>query len=240
MVIDISLIVVWGLVTWCVSREGAFGAALNCLAIVIGGLMAMNFFEPVANFGERYLLSGPNWSYYWDVIALVGLFAAAVTALRMTFDYFSIHRFELAGISEEIGRWSFGAVGGYTTMAFLLTALHTAPLPREFLGFTPERKNLFNVVAPDRQWLGLTQFVSENVFASSDRRVFDGPVSDFIQNPGDANRNTVWPSFPIRYATRRDQYSGVVTITAPTPAPAPAPAPATSQSSPPAKNAGGF
>lgn len=222
MIIDLAILGVWGLVTWCVAGEGAFGAALNCLAIVTGGLIAMNFFEPFANFGERYILTGGGWSFYWDVIALVGLFAASVSALRFLFDYFTPLRFELVSLGEEVGRWFFGAFGGYTTMAILLTALHTAPLPREFWGFTPERRNLFNVMAPDRQWLGFTQFVSENAFAQAGQpRVFDGPVSDFIQNPGDNNRNRVWTSFPIRYATRRDQYAGGVLVAPPPPAPAP-------------------
>ncbi len=224
MIIDLTFLGVWGLVTWCVAGEGAFGSALNCLAIVTGGLIAMNFFEPFAAFGERYLMSGGGWAFYWDLIALVGLFAAAVTVLRFLFDYFTPHRFDLLPLGEEIGRWFFGACGGYATAAIFLTALHTAPLPREFLGFTPERRNFFNILAPDRQWLGFTQFVSENVFAQSGQPViFDGPTADFIQNPADANRNKVWTSFPIRYATRRDQYAGGLLV-APPPAP-PAAAP---------------
>ncbi len=220
MAIDIALLVVWGLVTWCVSGEGAFGAALNCLAIVTGGLIAMNYFEPLATFGQSYILTGSGWPFYWDTIALVGLFAASVTGLRFLFDYFTPLRFELVSLGEEIGRWFFGAFAGYATMAILLTALHTAPFPREFMGFTAERKNLFNLMAPDRQWLGFTQFVSESVFAQSTPQIFDGPVSDFIQNPGDTNRNKVWSSFPIRYATRREQYEGGA-FTAPPPVASP-------------------
>jgi hypothetical protein len=83
-------------------------------------------------------------------------------------------------------------------MAFLLTALHTAPLPRNFLGFTPERDNFFNVAAPDREWLGFVQYVSENSLSSSDLRIFDGPRF-LVPN----HENQVWPSFIIRYATRR-------------------------------------
>jgi hypothetical protein len=53
--------------------------------------------------------------------------------------------------------------------------------------------------APDRRWLGFVQYVSEHVLYRG--RIFDGPVWDV---PG-ANppRTDVWPSFPIRYATRR-------------------------------------
>ena len=216
---DAMLLVVWGIVTWCVSGEGAFGAAVNCLVIVISGLLAMNFFEPFTAFAQRNLMNSGAWAYRWDVIMLVGLFIVFVFGLRVLMEKLSPRYIQVSGLTHEICRWSFGLIGGYVTMAFLLTALHTAPLPRNFMEFRPERANLFDQLAPDRQWLGFTQFVSENVFASG--RIFDGPVSDFIDDNADDNRNKVWPSFPIRYATRREQFAAggllAPTTAAPTP-----------------------
>jgi len=207
-VIDVALLIVWGLVTWCVSGEGGFGAALNCVVVLLSGLLAMNFFEPMADFCQASLLSSGSWPYYWDVIALVGLFAALVTGIRMGLEKLSPRYFEMSGLTAEIARWGFGLLAGYATMAFLLTALHTAPYPREFFGFRPERANLFGVMAPDRQWLGFTQFVSENSLArSGGPRIFDGPMADFVDDPAATARNTVWPSFPLRYATRRRMFA---------------------------------
>ena len=48
--IDIALLLVWGIVTWCVASEGPWGAAIVCISSVISGLLAMNFFEPTAEF----------------------------------------------------------------------------------------------------------------------------------------------------------------------------------------------
>lgn len=216
---DVILLIVWGIVTWCVSGEGAFGAAVNCLVIIVSGLLAMNFFEPFAAFAQSNLISTGAWPYRWDVIMLVGLFGLFVFSLRALMEKLSPRFIEMNGLAHEIGRWSFGLLGGYVTMAFLLTALHTAPLPRNFMEFRPERANLFGILAPDRQWLGFTQYVSENAFASG--RIFDGPDSDFIDDNADDNRNTIWPSFPIRYATRREQFASGGLVPAPTVAPAP-------------------
>ncbi len=67
---------------------------------------------------------------------------------------------------------------GYVVAAIILTSLHTAPLSREFMGFKPERSNLFDALAPDRQWLGFTQYVSEHVMRSgSNGPIFDGAYS---------------------------------------------------------------
>lgn len=218
---DAMLIIVWAVVTWCVAGEGAFGAALNCLIIILSGLLAMNLYEPAAGIGQSIMGSG-EWAYRWDVIALAGLFAAAVFGLRALFEKMTPRYFQIDSPGEDVGRWAFGALSGYVTMAFLLTALHTAPLPRNFMGFTPERPNLFGVVAPDRQWLGFTQFVSENSLSRSVPRIFDGPVEDFIEpRNADEHPNAVWPSFPIRYASRREVLAGTSrAVVAPTAAPA--------------------
>jgi lipid-A-disaccharide synthase-like uncharacterized protein len=218
---DVILLVVWGVVTWCVAGEGGFGAAVTCLVIIVSGLLAMNFFEPLAAFAQSNLLSSGAWPYRWDVIMLVGLFGGFVFGLKVLMEKLSPRYIEMSGLAYGIGRWSFGLIGGYVTMAFLLTALHTAPLPRNFMEFRPERANLFGIIAPDRQWLGFTQYASESLFASG--RIFDGPVSDFIDDQADNNRNTVWPSFPIRYASRREQFAAGGLIAPPTVAPAATP-----------------
>ena len=165
--------------------------------VLLSGLLAMNFFEPLAMFLEENIASSGSWRYRWDFIALVGLFGGFVFAFRSAAEYLSPTFMQVHPLVHEIARWSCGLLTGYVTMAILLTALHTAPLPREFLGFTPERKNFFGMTAPDRQWLGFTQYVSERVFKSG--RIFDGPritVGDYEKK--------IWPSFPIRYASRRE------------------------------------
>jgi len=215
---DVILLVVWGIVTWCVAGEGGFGAAVSCLVIIISGLLAMNFFEPFAAFAQSNLISDGAWSYRWDVIMLVGLFGGLVFGLRALMEKLSPRYIEMNGLTHDIGRWSSGLIAGYVTMAFLLTALHTAPLQRNFMEFRPERANLFGIIAPDRQWLGFTQYASESLFASG--RIFDGPVSDFIDDQADDNRNTIWPSFPIRYASRREKFEAGGLIAVPTDAPA--------------------
>ena len=166
----------------------------------------MNFFEPAAAIGQG-IMGNENWAFRWDMIALLGLFSVFTFLLRAITTHYSKRFIQMNNLTYEIGRWLFGAATGYVVMSFCLMALHTAPFPRNMtsIGFIPERKNLFDVLAPDRQWLGFTQFASEKVFGGNDH-VFDGPVSDFIEGPDESN--SVWPSFPIRYATRREEISG--------------------------------
>jgi hypothetical protein len=205
--IDIILLIVLGIVTWCVAGEGVWGAALVFFSVLIAGFLAMNFFEPVAGL----LSGGGSWDYYWDFVALVGIFAAAVTACRLFTDYLMPVYVEVLPLMYDIGRWLLGAATGYVVMAFFSTALHTAPLPREFAGFAPEKKLLFGL-GPDRQWLAMTQYVSENIFTSG--RVFDGEqyptvLEKWQTAAADIDRENAmatWSSFPMRYAARREEF----------------------------------
>lgn len=171
--IDFVLVGVIALVTWCVAAEGAFGAGTILLSVIISGLLAMNFFEPLAGVLENIAMIGPKA----DMIALLGLFAVFLTVMRVICEKLSPTYIGLHRLAHDIGSWGFGALTGYVTAAILLTAVHTSPLPLPFLGFKPARNNLFNIVAPDRQWLGFTQYITERSFSQT-RIVRDPLVGD--------------------------------------------------------------
>ncbi len=216
-VFGILLLLIVVVVTWCVASEGAFGAGLTLLCVLFAGLLAMNFFEPVADMLDGV---GTWMKDYSDFMALVGLFALFVFLGRLACDSIAPTEIEYDARIYNAARWLFALATGYVTMAILLTAVHTAPLPREFLGFAPERKNLFDVDAPDRRWLGLTQHVSEKILATG--AIFDGPRFSMPETP-----QQIWPSFPIRYATKRQLYAAPRAPGAAAPAPQPATAPPT-------------
>lgn len=208
--IDIACLAIVGVTVYCVANEGLWGAANTFLCVLLAALVAMNYFEPLANFLDGVL---PAYKNFMDIVALVGLFIALTFALRLGAEQLSPTYIHLPSTMDQIGKWAFGAATGYLTMAFLLTALHTAPLPREFLGFKPERNNFFGM-APDRQWLGFVQYVTEKPFA---RIMFQDPDTKQLiahafdgkyERLGDKTNpypNVIWPSFPIRYAMRRDR-----------------------------------
>lgn len=232
VVFSLILVGIVAIVTWCVASEGVFGAGLTFLCVLFAGLLATNFFEPLAN-----MIDGGPGSItrdYADVVALLGLFIVLTFLGRLATDNIAPTEIEYDARVYQAGRWLFALATGYTTMAILLTAVHTAPLPRSFLGFAPERKNLFDICAPDRQWLGLVQHISERVLATG--RIFDGSQAKVPET-----QQTVWPSFAIRYATKRQDYaspsrSGVTVPGAPgaTPAGAPAGPPGGGPRQPPA------
>lgn len=207
--INFLLIAVLVGVTYFVASEGPQGAAISLFAVLFAGLVAMNFFEPLAVFLTNNMLGTFEWQHRWDIVSFLGLFAAGVTAIRMLGDKLFPTYAEVLPLIYELSRWGLGFATGYVTMAILLTALHVAPLPREFLGFAPENQNFLSFAAPDRQWLAFTQYVSEKSLKTSGPvgagRIFDG--AEFPSNPAEEGTRRVWSSFPIRYASRREIYT---------------------------------
>ncbi len=212
--IDIFLLVVIGVVTYCVASEGPWGAATTLISTILAGLVAMNYFESLAGMFPMSV----EWQMRADIMALLGLFAAGVTGLRMGAEYLMPTQIEVNPLVYDGGRWGFGFLAGYVTAAIVLTALHTAPLPREFLGFRAERNNLFGLGgpenAPDRVWLSFTQYASERIFTTGN--VFDR--SEFPRYKG--RPAEMWSSFPVRYADRRQRYASGGAIAAAAPGPA--------------------
>jgi hypothetical protein len=214
--IDVALLLILALVTWNVAAEGAWGAASMLLCVTFAGLVAMNFFEPLANYLQT-LLPGEwdAWPVRLDFVCLMGLFIGGVFLLRLMAEKIVPSFIAVDSRLYDVCRFGFALMTGYVTIAFLLAALHTAPLSREFMGFTPERKNFFGFTAPDREWLGLVQYISERSMRSSeDHRTFDGAEFEVAEHT-----NTVWPTYIIRYATRREQYAAATG--GPSAAPAP-------------------
>lgn len=219
---DLILLGIWAGVTWAVASQGMWGAALMLFNVLFAGLLAMNFFEPLANLAGT--IFGTGGDYWYDVVSIMLLFIVAIALLRMLTDNLSplLVRFSLP--LDQAGRWVFAMWTAWLTIGFLATAVHTAPLPRDFLGFSPERERFLRwhlLSAPDRQWLAYTQRGSEKLFDRGPQYRFDvwrGEVWRQGQSVGDApDPREAARLFIARYATRRAIAAGGEASAAPAP-----------------------
>lgn len=207
MFLDVILLGLAAYVAYRIAAEGAWGAAIVFFIVLFSGLFAMNTFEPMAQWLEQKISDDPAWSFRWDLICFLGLFAGAVFALKAITDRLAPASIRIPKFLEFPVRWSAAVLTGYLTMAILLTSLHVAPLPRivaadevwEPAGFRAEGNHFFGT-APDRRWLGFNYWISQHSLSRGEpHRVFDGPV---YHSGRDSGR---WPSLPIRYADRREK-----------------------------------
>lgn len=156
-------ILVMVVLAWAFFLEGLFTALIMCFNVVGAGLIAFNFWEPLA---KQVEMGG-----YEDYIFLVGIFGLTLAALRTLTN--SIARTEIEfhpQIQKPAGAF-FGLVCGYLVSGFLACALQTLPWHENFLFYDPHYdpdQKLANVLPPDRVWLAMMHQASEMGLGSGD------------------------------------------------------------------------
>jgi hypothetical protein len=166
--------------------EGMWSNAIRLINVVTAGLLAVNFYEPLA----RWLDSmQPSYTYLWDYLCLWAIFGVAMLIFRELTSYISQVKVRFLKLVDRIGSAILSAWIGWVMVCFTLMTLHTAPLARNFMfeAFQPEEHMLMGF-SPDRQWLGFVQKESMGAFACNEENIFD-PNGEFMP----------------KYATRRTQ-----------------------------------
>jgi hypothetical protein len=158
----VNLIIV-GLIlglTYALTSEGLWGAALMFFNVLFAGMIAFNFYEPLAGVLDR---TGINWGFS-ECLCLLVLFGVSIVALRLTTESLAPAMVRFPTPLYHAGRLLFGLAGACVTMAIIILAFDTAPV----------HKKLFNAIghdsrppfgaALDHHWLGFFQHETGSVF----------------------------------------------------------------------------
>jgi hypothetical protein len=168
---------------------GLWSNLITLVNVVVAGLLAMNFFEPLAGWIAGMLggmfASGP---YYADLTAIWGLFAGILFALKFATDNLSRIKVKFPRPLEMAGSYVVIAAISWIMICFTAATLHMAPLAREFMygAFNGEKPAFFGF-APDHYWLGFVQRTSQGAFGRG--HIFDDQGT-----------------FVFRYAGRRELF----------------------------------
>jgi hypothetical protein len=163
-------------VAYAHTREGFFSAFCMLINTFIAGLVAFNFWEPIANAIEaslqRSVLEG-----FEDFILIIALFCLTLGLLRAVTNNLNANVVELEPLVNQIGGGVIGFINGYLTTGFLICALQTLPWYQNFLGFEPYNDNepgIRRIFPPDRVWLALMHRASETCLSGDEgAAVFD-------------------------------------------------------------------
>jgi len=140
-------------------REGLLTACCMFINVVLAGLIAFSFFEPLADELDA-MFQGNFLSGYEDWLSLIVLFSLALGMLRLITNSLAYTDLDFPPVMLRGGCVVFGLLTGYLVAGFLLCAIQTLPLPEDFMGFevrTNENqpKALRRLVPPDRVWLAM-------------------------------------------------------------------------------------
>ncbi len=158
-------LVICGLIAgllYALTSEGLWGSALMFFNIVFSGMIAFNFYEPLAKLIDSTAI---NWGFS-DTLCILGLFCISLALLRMTTETIAPAMVRFPNPVYQIGRFVFGLAGALTTVAIIILAFHAAPVHKKiFTTVKYDSKPPFGL-GIDHQWLGFFQYETGAVFTT--------------------------------------------------------------------------
>jgi hypothetical protein len=137
--------------------QGLLTSFAMLVNVFLAGLVAFNFWEPLATELEKSL-AGTFADGFEDWICLMGLFCITLTALRVITNIFAANEPQIMPMAQQFASGFCGLITGYLTAGFLICAMQTLPLSEDFLGFSGRVEiagGSRRFLPPDRVWLAL-------------------------------------------------------------------------------------
>jgi hypothetical protein len=166
--------------------EGMWSNAVRLINVIMAALLAMNYFEPVARWMSGWTVLGimdvktmQSLTAIWDYLALWGLFSISLVAFHQLTSRISHVQVRFLQIVDRIGSAVFAVLIGWVMVCFTLATFHAAPMARNFMyeGFNPDNSMFLGILAPDREWLGFTSYLSGGTYSGSDHFESDAYIS---------------------------------------------------------------
>jgi hypothetical protein len=197
MVITLVVLVIFVGCFASMFNNGLWSNALMLVNVLTAGLLAFNYFEPLAEWLER---QWPSLNYVWDFVSVWLIFIVAMVALRAATDYMSNIKVRFLLPVDRAGGYILALWVSWVTVSFTTATLHTAPLARNFLGFQPAPEDkMLGGFPPDRIWLAWVRSESMGSLCRLERLNPFDPLADFV----------------LRYGKRREQFEGQLTLMTP-------------------------
>lgn len=181
-VVNGVLLAVLATATVFLGRDGLWTSAIALLNVLCAATLATAWYEFLVRRVEPLM---PSYDFVLDFLCIWALFCAILAVLREATDRVSRTRVRFGHWPDLVGGWLVALLAGWVFTCFTAASLHVAPVPRDFVQPTPNKRMLFGL-APDRRWLQWVRGGSLGGPFARPKHAFD-PDADFI----------------LRYADRR-------------------------------------
>lgn len=181
-------------------RNGLFSAFAMLIMVILSGLVAFGFWEPIADLLDP-LFQNTAMAGTEDAIVLFSLFALVLLALRVTINYMAPDMIEENGILQHFGAGGLGIITGYLLAGFLLCTMQTLPLDERFLDFEPrgDKEPVYRSIYPsDRVWLALMRHAGATPYSWKEEPAPTGSTNADYYKTFDRNA-----TFELRYLRYR-------------------------------------
>ncbi|WZO96677.1 hypothetical protein EP7_003682 [Isosphaeraceae bacterium EP7] len=162
MLIEVGIVVIMLGMTYALMSEGLWGAALMFFNALFAGMIAFNFYEPLAAIIATNVSFLENFA---DSLCLMGIYAGSLFVLRITTDRIAPAMVRFPSMLYMIGGIIFGLGASIVTMSIMLLAYEASPVDKKVFGSIDYKSKPPFGQGLDRSWLGFFQFVSGYPFA---------------------------------------------------------------------------
>ncbi len=167
------------------SLGGAWDNLIIWFGVVMSGLLATNYFEPLATWLDSSVSS--NYTWMWDIIAFWLIFTASIGIFRMATDQLSKVRVRFRMPVEWGGKVIFGVLAAWTMVCLTAFSMHLAPTSRHSWNESfMEKANDTALLSADYLWMSFAHKVSHpesSLFGSDAAHQFD-PEGIFAKKYG--------------------------------------------------------
>jgi len=157
----ISLLIVG--MTYALASEGLWGAALMFFDVLFAGLIAFNFYEPLAKVIADNV---PFIAGFADSVCMLGLFTLATFLLRLATDSLAPTMVRFPTPLFHLGRWFFGLACSVLTVAIILLAFDASPIHKKVFGVIDYKTEVPFGLGIEREWLAFFQYSTGQVFVT--------------------------------------------------------------------------
>jgi hypothetical protein len=188
MVLGLLTVLMMLIIAYAFWREGPLTAFAMFCNTLIAGIIAFNFWEPIADLLDP-AFQDSVFEGTEDALALMIPFLLILMGLRLATNSLASTHMEYPALLYRGGAVLFGLLTGYFLAGILVCALQTLPIQQNFLGFERykpgETSGGRKFIPPDMVWLSMMYRLSGKSLSSGDE-------------PFDA-----MGSFEMRYARHR-------------------------------------
>ena len=186
---------------------GLWSNMLTLVVMLLSGLIATNYFEPLAAYFDKPVVGGPaaigsmaTYTYLLDFICFWALFLISFFLLRILTDILSRHRVKFNFWVETVGRSILALWVAWIFVSIAAFSIQLSPLPAATVQSTPNSRIM--LIGPDRIWMGFVQSRSRGALArgrySSAPRHEDDVEGNY--EPFDSQADLIY-----KYHSRREQ-----------------------------------
>jgi uncharacterized membrane protein required for colicin V production len=160
MLLGFLTVIIMLVVAYAFWRQGVLAALAMAVNVLLAGLVAFNFYEPIAAELDP-MFAGSFVRGYEDSLCLIFLFSFTLVFLRWATNGLMHSVIEYHPVLQQGGAVLFGLLAGYLVAGFLLCVAQTLPMDANFLHFEARIEprsagaKIRRVLPPDRVWLAL-------------------------------------------------------------------------------------